>query len=203
MNRKSRTRTRADWLINQIKPILTAAIVLAFLQFTGLISALSSATQWTLLQTGLRDADTETEVVRTDFDYDFTIKDLQGNRIPVETFKGKVIFLNLWATWCGPCRAEMPGIQSLYEKVDKEKVVFIMLSIDRDDDLNRVSKYIRDKAFTFVAYMPSGFLPDQLKVPSIPTTFIISPDGKVVKKEIGAQQYDTPEFEKLLEKLAE
>lgn len=140
---------------------------------------------------------------RPDFDYNFTIKDLEGNRVAMETLKGKVIFLNLWATWCGPCRYEMPGIQALYEKMNSDKIAFIMLSIDRDEDHKRVVQYMRAKAFTFKAYMPSGTLTSQLNIPSIPTTFIISPEGKIVKKEVGAQDYNTPQFEKLLAKLAE
>ena len=203
MDYKSRTKSIAASVFGWLKPFLLAGVILVFLQVTGLISAVSHATQWTLLQTGLRDADEETDDDRPDFNYDFTIKDLEGNRVPFENFRGKVIFLNLWATWCGPCRAEMPGIQSLYEKADKENVVFIMLSLDRDEDQRKVIDYLKKKSFTFKAYLPSGYLPEQLQVPSIPTTFVISPDGKVMKKEVGSMQYDTPEFRKFLEKLAE
>lgn len=203
MDNKSRTKSIMAQTFSWLKPILLAGILLLFLQVTGLISAVSYVTQWSLLQTGLRDADEETDELRTNFDYAFTIKDLEGNRIPFERFKGKVIFLNLWATWCGPCRAEMPGIQSLYDKVSKEDVVFVMLSLDRDEDQKKVVDYLSRRSFTFKAFMPSGQLPEQLQVPSIPTTFVISPDGKVMKKEVGSMQYDTPEFLKFLEKLAE
>jgi len=203
MDNKSRTKSIAVKLFGWIKPFALAGGILVFLQFTGLISAVSYATQWTLLQTGFRNADEETLDEATTFTYDFTIKDLEGNRIPFETFKGKVVFLNLWATWCGPCRAEMPGIQGLYDKVDKEKVVFVMLSLDNDSDQAKVVSYLKNKSFTFAAYMPSGYLPEQLQVPSIPTTFVISPDGKIVKKEVGSMQYDTPNFLRFLEKISQ
>ncbi|MBL7852726.1 MAG: TlpA family protein disulfide reductase [Cyclobacteriaceae bacterium] len=202
MDIKSRTKIMADRVFGWIKPFMLAGLVLLFLQATGLFTVVTYAAQWTLLQTGLGDADDEIVDEAATFSYDFTIKDLEGNRIPFETFKGKVIFLNLWATWCGPCRAEMPGIQGLYEKVDKDKVVFIMLSLDKDADQPKVASYLKNKSFTFNAYMPSGYLPEQLQVPSIPTTFVISAEGKIVKKEVGAMQYDTPDFLRFLGKLS-
>lgn len=202
MNYKSRTKEMLSRIFDFAKPFLFAGLTIAILQITGLMGAASYATQWTLLQTGMRDADEEVVEEATEFDYAFTIKDLEGNRVAVEDFKGKVIFLNMWATWCGPCRAEMPSIQKLYEKVDKEKIAFIMLTIDKDSDLQKVTNYMADKAFTFRAYLPSGSLPNQLRVPSIPTTFVISKDGKVVKKEVGSMRYDTREFEKFLEALS-
>lgn len=203
MGNQSKTKFTGPWLAEIFKSVLVAGVILVILHHTGVISAASTATQWTLLQSGVRDADEAETEDKQDFDYNFTIKDLEGNRVPFETFKGKVIFLNLWATWCGPCRVEMPGIQALYDKVDKEKIVFVMLSLDSDENLPKVSNYLKVKSFTFKAYLPSGELPKLLQVPGIPTTFVISPDGKVMKKEVGSMQYDTPEFKKFLEKLAE
>ncbi len=202
MNYKTRIKEIALRFYSFTKPFLLAGLLVVILQITGLIGAASFATHWTLLQTGLRDAEPEITAEDTPFDYDFTIKDLDGNKIPFDQFKGKVVFLNLWATWCSPCRAEMPSIQSLYEKVDREKIVFVMLSIDRESDIKKVSDYLIAKEFTFQAYLPSGQLPSLLRVPSIPTTFIISKSGQVIKKEVGSTRYDTPKFQKFLEELS-
>jgi thiol-disulfide isomerase/thioredoxin len=188
MHNKSRTKSRIPLPFARIRAILVGVIVLVILHGIGLFSAVSLS---------------DTEVPRPEFNYAFTLKDLEGNRIPVESFKGKVIFLNLWATWCGPCRAEMPGIQSLYNKVDNEKIIFIMLSIDRDQDLAKVKKYVRDKSFTFNTYLPSGYLTEQLDVSLIPTTYVVSRDGRIMKREVGAKDYDTPSFRKFLENLAD
>lgn len=136
-----------------------------------------------------------------DFNYDFSIKDLNDHKIPFSEFKGKVIFLNIWATWCGPCRAEMQSIQGLYNQVDHQRIAFVMLSIDDDNSKKKVVDYIQKRNFTFTAYQPSGYLPSLLQVPEIPTTFIISPEGKVVRKEIGGMNYDTAKFRKYLESL--
>jgi len=147
------------------------------------------------------DARPEEPAVAKKFNYNFSIKDLSGNVTDVQEFKGKTIFLNIWATWCGPCRMEMPSIQNLYSQVDKDKIVFVMLSVDRLEDVNKVKDFVKDKEYTFPVYTPAGTLPNQLQVTIIPSTFVISPDGKIVSSESGAANYDTPEFKAFLEKL--
>ncbi|MBX2916834.1 MAG: TlpA family protein disulfide reductase [Cyclobacteriaceae bacterium] len=178
-------------LIGLLKPILSAILLIVILQATGLLSSVSVFTQRAAMQAGLLNATPDEDTAAPDFNYNFTIKDLQGNKIPFEQFKGKVIFLNMWATWCGPCRAEMPGIQSLYDKVKSDSIVFVMLSWDQDRDKPKIEKYLEKNNFSFPVYQPSGYLPDHLQVPSIPTTFIISKAGKVIQKEVGTRNYDT------------
>lgn len=139
---------------------------------------------------------------RNEFDFDFTLKTTGGEKVRFDEFKGKVIFLNLWATWCGPCKAEMPGIQKLYEKVDTARVVFVMLSLDKEESQAKINDYVRKNMFTFPVFMPSGYLSEQLQVPSIPTTFVIDREGKVALKKVGTANYDTERFRKYLADLA-
>jgi thiol-disulfide isomerase/thioredoxin len=190
-----------NYLKEGAKTIAGAGIILLILKFTGLLGSVSLVTQSAVLQTGLMNASTETESEES-FNYDFSIKDLSGNKIAFDHYKGKVLFINLWATWCSPCRAEMPGIQKLYDKVDHEKISFVMLSVDKDVNKDKVSRYVSERSFTFPIFMPSGYLTDQLNVPNIPTTLVISKEGKIVVREIGMKNYDTSKFKKLLEKLA-
>ncbi|MBX2894045.1 MAG: TlpA family protein disulfide reductase [Cyclobacteriaceae bacterium] len=178
-------------VIGLLKPILSAVIVIVLLQATGLLGSVSVFTQRAAMEVGLLNASPDADIDAKDFNYNFTIKDMQGNKIPFEQFRGKVIFLNMWATWCGPCRAEMPGIQSLYDKVKSDTVVFVMLSWDQDRDKPKIEQYIGKNNFTFPVYQPAGYLPDHLQVPSIPTTFIISKAGKIIQKEVGTRNYDT------------
>lgn len=203
MNPVNRIGTTAGRLMSLFKPLIIVALLLVFLRVTGLMSFVSSAGNWVILQSGLRDASDGKDAAEEEFNFNFTIQDLQGNKIPFEQFQGKVIFLNLWATWCGPCRAEMAGIERLYSKIDKSSIAFVMLSLDRDSDKNKVISYMQSKGFTFPGFMPSGYLPAQLKVPEIPTTFIISKEGKIVRKEVGSMRYDTPKFQKFLEGLSQ
>jgi thiol-disulfide isomerase/thioredoxin len=185
-----------------IQPWLTVAVILVFLKLTGLLNGVSVLTNTALLSTGIMDADPEANRKDELFDYNFQIKDLKGNKVDISEFKNKVIFLNMWATWCGPCRAEMPSIQKLYDSVANEKIVFVMLSLDKDEHQPKIVSYIKDKEFRFPVYQPTGYLPKQLQVPSIPTTLIISPDGKIKMKKVGTANYNTEKFRKFLLELA-
>ncbi len=180
---------------------LSILIILLVLKYTGLIGSLSYATQSAVMKTGLLDSDAEANGAES-FDYNFAIKDLSGKKIAFDKYKGKVVFLNLWATWCGPCRAEMASIQKLYSGMGGDSVSFVMLSLDKDRDKEKVVKYIKDKEFTFPVFLPSGYLSEQLNVPSIPTTFVVGKDGKIAMKEIGTTNFNTPKFKKFLQKLS-
>jgi thiol-disulfide isomerase/thioredoxin len=183
-----------------LKPLAWGAIIL-ILYLAGVFQQLASFTQAAAIHSGLLNAHT-TANSKTPFDYNFVLKDLTGKKIEFKEFQGKVVFLNLWATWCGPCRSEMAAIQKLYEGMDKEKVSFVMLSLDSDAHVEKVKAYVASRSFTFPVYMPSGYLADQLQVPSIPTTFIITKDGVIDLKEVGMKNYNTPKFKKYLEQLA-
>jgi thiol-disulfide isomerase/thioredoxin len=173
------------------KAIVTALLLVGFLQLTGLWQGASVSAQKLALKTGLLNADGETKKAPLVFDYNFTIKDLKGNKIAFDQYKGKVIFINLWATWCGPCKAEMPGIQELAASLKGKPIEFVMLSLDKDAMLPKVISYIEKNQYTFPVFMPHEFLPDQLQVASIPTTLIVSKEGKIIVREVGAKNYNT------------
>ncbi len=185
-----------------LKPLIGAFLVVVLSQATGFMGAVAYYTHSAALFSGLLNASTVELISPKEFNYDFTIRDLAGNKIKFDQFKGKVVFLNLWATWCEPCRAEMADIQKLYDKIENNNVVFVMLSIDEDKNKTKVDNYIHNKNFSFPVFMPSGYLPEQLQVPSIPTTFVISKDGKIIMMEVGTKNYDTKKFKKFLEEKA-
>ena len=184
-----------------LRPWVIVVVVFLVLRYTGLLSGISYVTGSLLLRTGVMNAEIEEPAVIKSFDYNFKIKDLDGNVVDFNDFKGKTIFLNVWATWCGPCRVEMPSIQKIYDKIDGEKVVFIMLAVDERKDFEKVVNFISEKEYTFPVYVPHEFLPDQLMVKIIPTTFVIDTKGKIATKETGAANYDTDEFKSFLEGL--
>ena len=184
------------------KQFLAAAGIILLLQLTGLLGSVSYFTQSAVMKTGLLDANALIPLAGdSDFDYNFTIKDLNGKKISFDQFKGKVVFLNMWATWCGPCRAEMPTIQELYDQVDHDKIAFVMLSLDKDQDKEKIVRYIQNKAYTFPVYQPTGYLSEQLSVRTIPTTFVISKDGKIATKQVGTTNFNTTKFKKFMDDL--
>lgn len=190
-------------LINTLRPWIVMIAVVLTLRYTGLLAGISAVAQSALVSSGVLDINIAEEKEGQKFDYEFTVKDLNGKEVDMSSFRGKVIFLNLWATWCGPCRAEMPSIQALYNKVDRDKIAFVMLSLDRDDHHARIVKYVADQNFSFPVYQPLSAVPNQLRVSIIPTTFVVGTDGKIKLKHSGTANYNTDEFQKFLEGLAQ
>lgn len=191
-------------LFNRIRPYLAIGALLVILKVTGALSSISYFANTALMKTGIMDATPPgtTSDAGENFDYNFQIKTLSGEVVDFNQFKGKVVFINLWATWCGPCRVEMPSIQELYNGVDHDKIQFVMLSLDRNEDLPKIVKFVDKNKFTFPVYQPKGFLPELFNVPTIPTTFVIDKNGKVVAKKVGTTNFNTNKFKNYLEELA-
>jgi thiol-disulfide isomerase/thioredoxin len=193
---------RLHKFVMAVKPWAIFVGIFFVLKVTGIGNEISYYTQSALMKAGVMDVEVENSVSGAQtFDYEFSVKDLEGKKLEMADLKGKVIFLNLWATWCGPCRVEMPSIQNLYNTVDKEKIVFVMLSLDQEDHRSRIAQFISDKEFSFPVYQPASPLPKLLRVTTIPTTFIIGPDGKVESKKTGMANYDTEEMREFLKGL--
>ena len=129
---------------------------------------------------------------------DFMVKNDQGKTVNLNSFKGKRVFVNLWATWCGPCRREMPSIESLYNKTKGKKVEFVMLSLD--DDFNKAINYKTTNKLSMLMYYPAANLPALFNVDGIPATFVFNEKGELVKTIQGSTNYDTQEFVDLLTK---
>jgi thiol-disulfide isomerase/thioredoxin len=129
--------------------------------------------------------------------YEGTLKGLDHKEIPLASLKGKVIVLNKWATWCGPCRFEMPSLQRLHEQVKNQGIVVLAVS---DEETDRVAKFIRSKGYTFPVYT-SKDLPAMYESPTIPATFILSASGELAATHNGASKWDDPSVAVFLKSL--
>ena len=105
-----------------------------------------------------------------------------GTNLNLPDLKGKVIFINFWATWCPPCIAEMPSLQELYNAYDSD-VVFLYIT---NDELETVQKFKDKNNYTFKVYSPRTPIPQEFLTNSIPRTFIINKKGEIVVDESGA-----------------
>lgn len=172
--------------------------VFAFLYFTGLITPIMGGIQSLLLATGIKKPKiTLVDKSNTDFDYRGAFLDMDGNRINLEDYRGKTVFINLWATWCPPCRAEMPHISEMYKKVkDTENLEFLMIALDKE--LVKSKEFIEKKGFSFPVVHASYGLNNSLQSQSIPTTLVISPEGEIVFYQEGMSNFDTEEFRNFL-----
>ncbi|MCB2156778.1 TlpA family protein disulfide reductase [bacterium] len=129
---------------------------------------------------------------------DWTVQSITGDTYPFEAARGKVIFINFWATWCPPCRAEMPSIQRLYDELKDEKIRFFMVS---NEDYRTVTDFITEKGYTFPVYTIDQAPPEEFITQGIPATFVISPDGELIMTHVGAAKWDDPEVVQLLRDL--
>jgi thiol-disulfide isomerase/thioredoxin len=129
------------------------------------------------------------------------VKSTNGRTIELESLKGKVVFLNFWATWCGPCISEMPSINNLHSKLKKNKdLVFLM--VDVDGAISNSAKFMAKKNYSLPVFVPVGEIGAALFTESLPTTLIINKSGKVILKNEGEAKYDTKEMVDLISKLA-
>ena len=123
---------------------------------------------------------------------DFTLTDLNGKKVSLSDFRGKKVYLNFWASWCPPCRLEMPDIQEVYEKYkDKDLVV---LAVNLGEDKNTIKSFIDKNKYSFSVLMDS----DQsvalaYNITSIPVSYFIDKEGNVAAKRVGAMSLDQME----------
>lgn len=123
----------------------------------------------------------------------FSVKDQNGNSINVSDLKGKVVFINFWASWCPPCRAEFPSIQKFYEKYSlNNKLVFI--TVNMDEDLKSGSSYLEKEKYTIPFLVPDGNIPKEYFSGSLPTTVVLDKTGKVRMKHEGMADYSKDFF---------
>lgn len=193
--KKKRTWKReiAEWAVI----IAIGLFIYAMGWHTEILGRLQQAVLWT----GIIQADTEIEEVRrTIVDYNMPLVTLEGESVNLSEFKGKVIFLNYWATWCPPCIAEMPNIQKLYEQYkDESGIKFVMVSLDEDPQ--KAKEFLANREFTFGAYQLAGRRPEVFQSSIIPTTYIISRDGRLASKKRGMANYNTDAFKNFLNQL--
>jgi peroxiredoxin len=111
---------------------------------------------------------------------DFSIKDQSGRVVKLSDFRGKVVFLNIWGTWCEPCLKEMPEMETLYQTFKDRK--FQMMAISIDNDWKEVNEFYKEKNLTLPTYLDPGHqIANLYKVYKYPETFLIDANGYVVK----------------------
>ncbi len=132
----------------------------------------------------------------------FTLNGLDGHPVTLSALRGKVIMLNIWATWCGPCREEMPSIEKLYEKLQGDPN-FVILAVSQDTEGKAaVAPFMAKNGFKFPVLLdPDNKVGDAYGVSGIPETFIIDQQGRIVAHHLGPYDWANPEIRDALEEL--
>lgn len=131
----------------------------------------------------------------------FIYPDLNGAEVSLEDHRGKVVLVNIWATWCAPCREEMPAMQRLYEDVQGEDFEILAVSIDapvnQTDLFGRpggdLEAFKREYGLTFpILHNPTGDIQRDYQTTGVPESFLVGPDGVIQRKVAGPMDWDTP-----------
>jgi thiol-disulfide isomerase/thioredoxin len=131
---------------------------------------------------------------------DFELQDLSGATRRLSDFNGKVVFLNFWATWCGPCRFEMPSMEKLYQRFKAKGLEIVAVNLQEDRD--SVEHFVEEYELSFSVLLDTtGRIGATYGARSIPTTYIVDRDGSVLAGTIGTREWDTEEYIRLFEKL--
>lgn len=128
------------------------------------------------------------------------LRGLFGQTRKFSDYRGKPLIINVWASWCGPCRSEMGSLERLSRRYGGKQ--FNIIGISTDDDFNAAASYISQSKITFENYIDSKvFLENMLGANAIPLTVLVDAQGRVVEKIRGAHEWDSPEAVELIGKL--
>lgn len=142
----------------------------------------------------------------------FTAYDLEGNEVTLSDYRGTVRLVNVWATWCPPCKREMPSMQRLHDELEAEGFRILAVSVDaprgEEDEFGRpggdIQAFADSLGLTFtILHDPSGEIQDIYSTTGVPESFVIGRDGVIYKKVIGATEWDSPEYKELIRRLLE
>lgn len=193
VKKKSVRRSIIEWIV--------IGAVGFTIYFTGYHTQLIGTLQRGILATGLI-----TPSISIDYDemrnagseFYFADSDLKVQNL--SHFKGKVVFLNIWASWCPPCIAEMPSIENLYKSFDgREEFKFLLISMDENYEDAR--QFMERRNLNLPIYHYRSRDRTVFTGNLLPTTYVITPDGKIAMEKTGMAKYDTPAFKQFLEDL--
>jgi peroxiredoxin len=129
--------------------------------------------------------------------YDFTLTNSEGNDVKLSDYRGKVVILNFWASWCGPCREEMPDFQKIQDDITAagDKADTVILAVNMTDGQyetkDTASKYMQDQGYTYPLLFDDGSVSTLYQIYYIPETFILDKDGTIIKVMEGSTNLET------------
>ncbi|TAN81078.1 MAG: TlpA family protein disulfide reductase [Gallionella sp.] len=129
---------------------------------------------------------------------EFVLTGLDGAQVPTRAFRGKLLVLNVWATWCPPCRREMPSLERLSKSVDGRRIVVAGVSVDTDANL--ALEFLGQNGITFRNFRDTSVnIANVLGVQVYPETLLVAPDGKIVHRIVGERDWNSPAMLRVLE----
>lgn len=141
---------------------------------------------------------------------DFTARSLDGEPVSLESFRGRVVLLNIWATWCAPCVWEMPALERLYRELGSDDFVVVAVNVDAagaagiGSSSAKVRAFVRERGLTFPVLLdPEGTVQQLYQVVGLPTSLLIDRDGRIRRRILGPAHWDDPPYSARIRRLLE
>lgn len=180
-----------------ISQLSTAAMILVMVLLIVNPSAKAFVMEG-LMKAGLFQPNTEIRSAQTSTTVnDVSFLNEKGEQVRLSDLKGKVVFINFWATWCPPCIAEMPSINKLNNKFKSNKD-FALLMVDVDNNQKRSANFLKRRRYELPLFTPASEIPGSFLSGSIPTTVVLDKQGKMVFRHEGAADYTNKDFMKFI-----
>lgn len=185
------------------KKNITNGLLIALFLFVFLVPSAKAFLIQGLMEIGLfKPNSIEKKIALSQDLAEIKFKDIKGNVVSLADLKGKVVFINFWATWCPPCLAEMPSVNKLYQQFENDaSVVFIM--VDADNNFSKAQSYMDRKKYKLPVYAAASNMPDVIFKGSLPTTIVFDKKGRLSYHDEGAANYSNPKFITFIKQLKE
>lgn len=133
---------------------------------------------------------------------DFTIKDTDGKVMSLKDFRGKVVILHFWATWCKPCKEEFPLFEKMYQRFKDNDIVFLPIAIDAKATQEDIDAFAKGLGARFLVYLAKpGNVPDRYWTWGVPVTYFLDRNGWIIGRAIGPRKWDSQEIVSLIQGL--
>lgn len=183
--------------------IIVVAMAVVIINFTSNRDKKNEVTDNASAKVEITQKETTTGVASTNVQYvapDFELKTLNGQTVRLSDYQGKKVILNFWATWCPPCKAEMPHMQSFYEKYKHQGVEILAVNLtSQDSGVDKVQSFAKEYGLTFPVLLDEeGFAAQKYNIVTVPTSYMIDTEGTIVETVVGPM--DETMMENLLKK---
>jgi peroxiredoxin len=142
------------------------------------------------------------KITHIDESIEITLRDIHGDRVRLSDFRGKIVFLNFWTTWCPTCRHEMSAMEKLHQKLKDND--FAMVTVNIQEPASIVKAFYRENKLTFTTLLDlTGEVSAEFNIQAIPSTFILDKTGRIIGGALGAREWDSKESIALFEHLTD
>jgi thiol-disulfide isomerase/thioredoxin len=181
----------------------TFRIFLMTMFLLALVAATTAVVDLPYDRTFIQQANSQRAQVLDEPSRDFALSDLNGNRVTLASLRGRVVFVNFWATWCAPCREEIPAMIELASRMSDRP--FTMLAISQDEDLDALRAFVQefelDASRVVVLSDPDGEVATAWGTVLLPETYLVDPAGQVALRFQNARDWTAPEFAGMMERM--